>query len=125
MDRESLLRSILTTGQNEVRDAGLAQNRAGLPFFQRKEYQVAEINRTILDQIPKMQIPVYIIFGDSHEWPKDYDADLLNDKWEECQKILAEITSESKAIIAHGAGHHIFQAFDLTHFLRNVIAELN
>lgn len=120
---ESLLRSGLTESQNEQRDAALAQNQSGYPFFQRKEYQAAEINRRILDQIPKMEIPVSIIFGDSHQWPEDYNSEVLNEKWEACQRSLADISVNSKTIIAQGAGHHIFREFDLSRFLKNTIDE--
>jgi len=121
---DRLLRSSLTQRQNEERDSILMQNRLGLSFFQRKEYQSAEINRIILDQIPKMQIPVYIISGDSHSWPEEYNADVLEANWKECQNSLTDISYHSKTIIAHGAGHHIFQEFDLSNFLKTLIEEL-
>ena len=122
---ESLLRSSLTKRQNEERDASLKQNRLGLSFYQRKEYHACELNRIILDQIPKMQIPVFIISGNSHHWPENYNADLLNKNWKECQKSLIAISSNSKIIIVNGTGHHIFQEFDLSHFLKNMTTELN
>jgi len=122
---ESLLRSCLTKRQNEERDTSIKQNRLGLSFFQRKEYHASEMNRIILDQIPKMQIPVFIIFGNSHHWPENYNSDLLNNKWKECQKSLIDISSNSKIIMVDGSGHHIFQEFNLSHFLKNMSAELN
>ncbi|MDH3244557.1 MAG: alpha/beta hydrolase [Saprospiraceae bacterium] len=117
---ETLLRSSLTKNQNEERDSRLKQNRLELSFYQRKEYQASELNRIILDQIPKMQIPVFIISGNSHHWPENYNVDLLNRNWYECQKSLTNISSNSKIIIVNGAGHHIFQHFDLSHFLKNM-----
>lgn len=120
---ESLLRSSLTKSQNEERDATLRQNRLGLPFFQRKEYQASELNRAILDQIPQLQIPVFIISGNGHQWPENYNADVLNKNWKECQKSLIDISSKSEMIIVDGAGHHLFQEFDLSHFLKTTAAE--
>jgi pimeloyl-ACP methyl ester carboxylesterase len=99
---ETLLRSSLAKNQNEERDARLKQNRLELSFYQRKEYQASELNRIILDQIPKMQIPVFIISGNNHHWPENYNVDLLNRNWYECQKSLTNISSNSKIIIVNG-----------------------
>lgn len=122
---ESLLRSSLTKRQNEERDASLVQNRIGLSFFQRKEYDASDINRIILVETPKMQIPTYIVFGNNQQWPTGYNANLLNNQWKECQESLTDISSNSKTIMVEGAGHHIFPEFDLSQFLHDIINELN
>ena len=122
---EDLLKSSLSKRQNEERDAILKRNRIELSFYERKEYQASELNRKMLDLYTKMQIPVFIIYGNNHNWPENYNVNLLNKNWEECQESLAFISTNSKIIIANGSGHHVFQEFDLPNFLRNMIIELN
>ncbi len=122
---ESLLRSSLSNRQNEERDAILKRNRLELSIYEREEYQASELNRKILNLHPTMQTPVYIIYGNNHNWPENYNVNLLNKNWEECQESLANISTNSKTIIANGSGHHVFQEFDLPNFLRNMITELD
>ena len=122
---EDLLRSSLSKRQNEERDAILKQNRIELSIYERKEYQASELNRKILNLHPKMQTPVFIIYGNNHNWPENYNVNLLNKSWEECQESLALISTNSKVIIANGSGHHVFQEFDLPSFLKNMITELD
>ncbi|MBT8394989.1 MAG: alpha/beta hydrolase [Bacteroidia bacterium] len=122
---ESLLRSSLSKRQNEERDEILKRNRLELSFFEKKEYQASELNRKILDLHTKMQIPIFIIFGNNHNWPENYNANLLNKNWKECQESLVNISTSSKTIIANGSGHHVFQEFDLPNFLEIMITKLN
>jgi len=122
---ESILRSSLSKRQIEERNAILKRNRLELSIYERKEYQASELNRKFLDSHTKMQIPVFIIYGNNHNWPENYNAHLLNKNWKECQESLANISTNSKIIIANGSGHHVFQEFDLSNFLKNMITELN
>ena len=121
---EALLRSSITERQNEERDANLEQLRQGLTVYQRREYRASELNRKILDRLPKTQIPTFIIFGSDHQWPEAYDAELLEKKWKECQESLSDISSNSRITVVEGGGHHIFRELDLAKLLINIEAEL-
>ena len=114
---EDLLRSSLSENQNIERDAMLKLNRSELSFIQRQEYKAAEINRNFLEQMPQMQMPVYIIHGINHNWPEGYNRTLLNQKWKDCQRSLLTISENSYLIKVPNAGHHIFQEFNLPKFI--------
>ncbi len=114
---EGLLRSSLSEKQNMDRDSILKRNRSQLSFIERQEYKAAEINRNFLEQIPQMQIPVYIIHGIGHNWPEAYNRTLLDQKWKDCQSSLLSISENSHLIQVSNAGHHIFHEFNLPKFI--------
>ena len=114
---EDLLRSSLSENQNMERDSILKSNRSELSFTERQEYHAAEINRNLLEEMPTMRIPVYIIHGVNHNWPEGYNRNLLNQKWEDCQSSLLGISENSNIIKVSNAGHHIFREFNLSKFI--------
>ena len=122
---EDLLRSSLSVNQNMERDSILRLNRSELSFIQRQEYKAAEINRNYLDQIPQMQIPVYIIHGINHNWPEGYNRSLLDQKWKDCQSSLLSISENSYLIKVSNAGHHVFQEFNLPKFIYESLINQN
>lgn len=114
---EYLLRSGLSEIQNMERDSILKLNRSELSFIERQEYKAAEINRNFLKQMPRMQMPVYIIHGINHNWPEGYNSALLNQKWNDCQSSLLNISENSYLIKVANAGHHVFREFNLPKFI--------
>lgn len=122
---EALIRSSLTETQNEERDSILKENRLELSFFERKEYEASEMNRKFLEQLPPLQIPLFIIHGSNHSWPESYNRNLFNEKWKECQSWLSRISTKSQTLIIKQAGHHVFEEFNLSKFLYEKIAGLN
>lgn len=122
---EDFIRSSLTEQQNTERDAILKQNRSNLPFFVQKEYEASEINREILLQMPTLQLPVFILYGNAHRWPDDYNGSLFEKNWKECQNRLSNISSKSEMTSINNAGHHVFQEFNLAQFLREKVINLN
>ena len=114
---EDLLQSGLSEMQNKERDSILKLNRSELSYMERQEYKAADINRKILEKIPKMIMPVYIIQGIGHNWVEGYNRTLLNAIWQDCQRSLLSISEESSLIKVPNAGHHIFGEFDLPNFI--------
>lgn len=116
-DWEDMLRSSLSEDQNKERDSLLKINRSRLSLIERQEYKAAELNRIFLDQQPQMKMPVYIIYGTSHNWPEGYNSAVLDQKWKDCQSSLLRISENSHLIKVSNAGHYIFQEFDLPRFI--------
>ncbi|WP_170227012.1 alpha/beta fold hydrolase [Luteibaculum oceani] len=116
---EDMLSASLTKNQKNERFRAQNNQRANFPIFQRLEYEAAPVTRSILSQQSELQIPVYIIHGNQHNWPSGYPSTELEDKWKVCQEKLLYLSEQSSLQVVNGAGHHIFSEFDLANCLKS------
>ena len=121
IDWEKRLRLSLTVEQNRTRDSVIQFNRSRMPDAIAAEYAAVEKNHEYLGQMFPLEVPIRVIYGSGHQWPEDYNHQLLDSNWQACQESLESLSHQVEFQIIPNSGHHLLPHLSLPDIISGII----